>query len=85
MESVLSIKLSHSEKERLRIVAERRKVSMSALLRQGLDKVLEEPEAGGGLSCYQKTASFFENPGHIGSSGVGDLSSNKRHLNGFGR
>ena len=36
-------------------------------------------------TCYEVTARFFEEPGHIGASGLGDLSSNKSHLDGFGR
>jgi len=85
MSEVLSIKLSISEKEQLRRVAEKRQLSMSALLRQGLDQVLKDSHPKVEGSCYDKAAAYFENPEQIGASGVGDLSHNKKHLEGFGK
>lgn len=84
MATVLSIKVSNSEKERLRRMAARRKVSMSALLKQGLTVVLEDEETEVAGSCYEQAAEYLEAPGLIGSSGRGDLSHNKEHLRGFG-
>jgi hypothetical protein len=85
MSTVLSIKLSESEKERLRQAARKRKVSMSSLLKEGLAVVLEGSESGQGVSCYHRSSELFEAPGHIGASGLGDLSHNKKHLRGFGK
>jgi len=85
MAEVLSIKLSASEKEQLRCIADQRRISMSALLREGLNKVLKDSDSGSTVSCYDKAAAYFETPGQIGASGVGDLSHNKKHLEGFGR
>jgi hypothetical protein len=85
MSTVLSIKISESEKERLRQAARKRKVSMSSLLKEGLAVVLESSESGHGASCYHRSSELFEAPGHIGSSGLGDLSHNKKHLQGFGK
>ena len=36
-------------------------------------------------SCYDLARALFEQPGHLGASGQRDLSTNKRHLAGFGR
>ena len=40
---------------------------------------------GGGPSCYDLARELFEEPGRIGASGKGDLSTNKAHLASFGR
>ena len=40
---------------------------------------------GGGPSCYDLTRELFEEPGRIGASGKKDLSTNKAHLERFGR
>jgi hypothetical protein len=34
---------------------------------------------------YESIRDLFEEPGRLGSSGIGDLSSNKKHLEGYGR
>lgn len=82
MHDVLSIKVSSSEKARLRELAKIRKTSLSSLLREGLEKVIAKSSKG---SCYDLTARFFEQPGHIGKSVFGDLSTNKVRLKRFGQ
>ena len=84
MHETLSIKVSLTEKARLKAEAARRGVKLSTLLRMGLEAVTRDVPTEDLPSCYELTAKFFELPGHIGSSGAGDLSSNKAHLNNFG-
>lgn len=85
MQETLSIKVSPVEKARLKAEAERRGVKLSTLLKMGLEAVTRDVPGTGGPSCYELAARFFEEPGHIDSSGLGDLSSNKSHLRGFGK
>jgi hypothetical protein len=85
MHQTLSIKVSAPEKARLKAEATRRGVKLSSLLRMGLESVTKGVAAQDEPSCYDLTARFFEEPGHIGSSNLGDLSTNKAHLSGFGR
>ena len=84
MQETLSIKVSPAEKARLKAEAARRGVKLSTLLRMGLEAVTSDLPPQESPSCYDLAARFFEEPGHIGSSGLGDLSSNKMHLNDFG-
>lgn len=49
------------------------------LLRQLAARLGNEP------SCYDLARELFEKPGWIGASGKRDLSTNKKHLAGFGR
>jgi len=84
MQEVLSIKVSSAEKARLKAEAARRGVKLSTLLRMGLEAVTKDFPPENRPSCYDLAARFFEEPGHIGSSGLRDLSTNKAHLNDFG-
>jgi hypothetical protein len=84
MQETLSIKVSAAEKARLKAETARRGVKLSSLLRMGLESVTKGVAAKGHPSCYDLTARFFEDPGHIDSSGLGDLSTNKQHLRRFG-
>jgi hypothetical protein len=84
MQETLSIKVTAAEKARLTAEAARRGVKLSTLLKMGLDAVTTRADSAGLLSCYDLTARFFEEPGHIDSSGLHDLSTNKAHLNDFG-
>jgi hypothetical protein len=36
-------------------------------------------------TCYELSKDFFEEAWREGGSGVGDLSTNKKHMEGFGR
>jgi hypothetical protein len=84
MQETLSIKVSPAEKARLKAAAARRGVKLSTLLRMGLEAVTKDALPEDRPSCYDLTARFFEEPGHIGSSGLGDLSTSKAYLNDFG-
>ncbi len=84
MQETLSIKVTSAEKALLKAVAARRGVKLSTLLRMGLEAVTKDIPPDESPSCYDLTARFFEEPGHIGSSGLGDLSTNKGHLKDFG-
>jgi len=81
----LSIKISSEDKARLKAVSEARKTSISALLRESLRRLLDEASADETPSCYQRFRHLFEEPGHLGSSGLGDLATNKAHLDDYGR
>lgn len=74
----LSIKVSKAEKNRLRRVASERRSTPSRLLRDALRLVLEG-EAGGSL--LEKHRHLF---GGL-DAGPGDLSTNPRRMEGFGR
>ena len=84
MQETLSIKVSSAEKARLKAEAARRGVKLSTLLRMGLEAVTKDVHPGTRPSCYDLAARFFEEPGHIDSSGLSDLSTNKAHLKDFG-
>jgi hypothetical protein len=83
MRETLSIKVSAAEKALLKAEAARRGVKLSTLLRMGLEAVTSTASSAS-PSCYALAARYFEEPGHIGSSGLTDLSTNKDHLSGFG-
>lgn len=85
MTETLSIKLSVGEKAQLKSIAKARKTSVSALLREGLQKVLEGDESGTAPSCYDLMARYFEESGHLGESGLGNLSSDKSRLENIGK
>ena len=84
MQETLSIKVTPAEKARLKAEATRRGVKLSTLLRMGLEAVTKDVPPVSQPSCYDMASRFFEEPGHIDSSGLGDLSTNKAHLNDFG-
>lgn len=84
MQETLSIKVSPAEKARLKAEAARRGVKLSTLLKMGLEAVTSDVSAANRPSCYDLVARYFEEPGHIDSSGLRDLSTNKAHLHGFG-
>ncbi len=84
MQETLSIKVSTAEKVRLKAEAARRGVKLSTLLKMGLEAVTSDVSPADRPSCYDLSARFFEEPGHIDSSGLRDLSTNKSHLHGFG-
>jgi len=81
----LSIKISKADKARLRQLALQRKVSLSALLREGMEHVVRGQTDGGEASCYSRAARYLEEDIGLGASKLGDLSTNKAHLKGFGR
>jgi hypothetical protein len=72
------------EKARLKAEAARRGVKLSTLLKMGLEAVTTNVSPADRPSCYDLAVRFFEEPGHIDSSGLSDLSTNKEYLNDFG-
>ena len=83
MAKTLSIKISDEEKNRLKRIASERQTSLSALIREGIDQVIEKGDVT--PSCYDLMSDIFENPKGLGSSGLGDLSTNKARLKNIGR
>ena len=81
----LSIKISKDDKARLRQLALQRKVSLSALLREGLENVVQDDTDKGKTSCYSRAAKYLEHATGLGASGLGDLSTNKKRMADFGR
>ena len=84
MQETLSIKVSSAEKARLKAEAARRGMKLSTLLKMGLEAVTADVSPSDRPSCYDLAARFFQEPGHIDSSGLHDLSTNKAHLHSFG-
>lgn len=84
VQEVISIKISSVEKAKLRRLAEARGIKLSELLREGVAEAARKAEEQLQLSCYELTRKYFEEPGHIGASGLTDLSTNKDHLKGLG-
>lgn len=84
MQSTLTIKVSEEKKARIQRLARERQVSVSALVKEALDRALGEDRSSA-ASCYDLARKYFETEGAIGSSGMSDLASNKEHLMGFGR
>ena len=85
MSETLSIKISSAEKARLKAVSEARNVPVSALIREGLQKVLSETSDSEKPSCYDLVAKELEELWAQGGSGIADLSSNKKYMEGFGK
>ena len=84
MQETLSIKVSLADKNRLRKLAAERGVSLSKLLKQGVETLISGTAPSASPSCYDLGAHCFEHPGHLGASGHRDHSTNKKHLAGFG-
>ncbi|NBB78142.1 MAG: hypothetical protein GVY36_01645 [Verrucomicrobia bacterium] len=80
----LSIKVSKNDKARLHRLASERKISLSALLREGLEHVVTHAPGENEVSCYGLGAKYLEDDECLGASGHKDLSTNKAHLKGFG-
>ena len=85
MSETVSIKISSEEKQRLRLLARARQSSLAALIREGIDHVLESSPTGDELSCYDLMAHIFEDSEKLGTSGLGDLSTNKARLSNIGK
>lgn len=85
MQETLSIKIASADKERLRKIAASRGMSLSALLKLGVERVVSEAGPEMSPSCYDLSRKYFEEEGHLGESHLGDLSTNKAHLSDFGR
>jgi hypothetical protein len=75
----ISLKIPEYLDRRLRAAADAQNVSISQLIRDILEKGLP-PEPTGEESAYDAMKFGFG----VFASGVGDLSTNPRHLEGFG-
>ena len=83
MVETLSIKVPRTTKTRLRALARARKTSPSALLREAIAHVLSDSRTRSGRpSLHELSRDLFED---LGAGGPKDLSSNPRHMEGFGR
>ncbi len=80
MTETLSIKVPKETKVRLKALAKARKTRPSALLREALDNLLEKGRLSSRPSLYDLTKDIIDNCG----SGPGDLSTNKKHMEGYG-
>jgi len=85
MQETVSLKISKELKARLQSLAAQRGVSVSALIKEGIWTVTSGAVGKAGPTCHDLVAPYLTAPGRVGSSGLGDLSTNKRHLAGFGR
>jgi len=85
MQETVSLKVSNKLKARLKALAAQRGVSVSALIKEGIRTVTEGTVGEAGPTCHDLVAPYLAAPDRVGSSGLGDLSTNQRHLAGFGR
>jgi hypothetical protein len=76
----LSIKVPKQTKLRLKAVARARKTTPSTLVKAALDQVIEGN--GKAVSFYDTVVDLVE---MCEGSGISDLATNKRHLEGLGR
>ncbi len=79
MNVTLSIKVPVEVRKKLERVARERQTTASELVRQALGVVIESKSRDG--SCYELSEDLFDDLG----TGPRDLSTNKRHLESFGR
>jgi len=85
MIETLSIKVPSAQKARLKALANKRKTTLTSLMREALDRLSRESEAVAPASCFQLTHDLFDTPGKLGASDQGDRSVNKQRLKSFGR
>jgi Ribbon-helix-helix protein, copG family len=78
---IVTVKLPESLAAKLDAMATRRQSSRSVLIRDALEAFLQDGQRANHLSCYDLTSDLA---GCL-TSGVGDLSFNKKHLEDFGR
>ncbi|MDZ4789208.1 MAG: ribbon-helix-helix protein, CopG family [Blastochloris sp.] len=81
----LSIKVPPTQKARLDTLARQRKTTVSHLMRQALEGLSQESAQIGTSSCYDLVHDLFDLPSRLGASHDGDRSTNKRHLDSFGK
>ncbi len=78
--TTISLKVSEELVSRMDAVARARKTSRSALLREALEEKLKSAARKSSLSLFDQSADLCG----CGNSGLGDLASNPKHLEGFG-
>jgi hypothetical protein len=77
----VTVKLPEELEAQLDVAAKRRRTSRSEVIRQLLEQGLRKPRHAPGASCYELAKDLC---GSV-KGAPRDLSTNKRHLEGFGR
>jgi hypothetical protein len=75
----LTLKISKQLKSQITAAAKRREISISELVRQGIERELRE-HTFPGPSLYDLSRDLCG----ISNRGISDLSTNKKHMEGFG-
>jgi Arc/MetJ-type ribon-helix-helix transcriptional regulator len=78
--TTISLKVPNELVSRMDALARAKRTSRSALLREALEEKLEIAARRTSLSLYEQSADLCG----AGSSGLVDLASNPKHLDGFG-
>lgn len=78
--TTISLKVPDELVSRMDAVARARQTSRSALLREALEEKLKVAARKAPLSLYERSADLCG----MGGSGLGDLASNPKHMDGFG-
>ena len=78
--TTISMKVPEELLSKMDALARATKKSRSALLREALEDKLKAAARKAPLSLYEQSADLCG----AGSSGLGDLASNPKHLDGFG-
>jgi hypothetical protein len=73
MQETLSIEVTPAEQALLKRLAATRKVKVSTVLRDSIQRAAAGARPGELPSSYDLVARYCERPGWIGASGVGDL------------
>ena len=76
----ISLKIPNELLSRMDALAHANRTSRSALLREALETTLQAASGEAAPSLYERTADLCGK----GRSGLGDLASNPKHLEGFG-
>ena len=78
--TTISLKIPDELVSRMDAVARAKRTSRSALLREALEEKLKATARKAPLSLYEQSADLCGQ----GDSGMGDLASNPKHMEGFG-
>lgn len=78
--TTISLKIPDELVSRMDAMARAKQTSRSALLREALEEKLKAAARKTPLSLYEQSADLCG----MWSSGVGDLASNPKHMDGFG-
>lgn len=76
----ISLKVPDELVSRMDAMARAKQTSRSALLREALEEKLKAAARKAPQSLYEQSADLCG----MGSSGLGDLASNSKHMDGFG-
>ena len=78
--TTISLKIPDELVSRMDAMAKAKHTSRSALLREALEEKLKTDSRKAPQSLFEQSADLCG----MGSSGMGDLASNPRHMDGFG-